>query len=612
MENILIYSKKAMVAGFLAFAGPLLAQESPGHITVFSQTYLGQPSGLNLNGDTIGDTAPKALIEQAPEELLKAGLTSRVQLRQKNYDGLSLTGDHRIESVSYGFDIDEIPVCDLEVKIHRTLDGLTTVMGEIPMASEDLPPFSEGEWADADAIHKIVSETLLVASLGTDYRIDSKDKCIWSNGSKPVWKMVVEVSGLNYEMIADDSKVYRFDAKHFHATEVKAKATVFTANRLEGKPEATALRSMDTTGLLSNKYFQVCLPSNATRFFCNPNEGQALYPFALAKDLNFTYDPINQSNEFIQASIFAHSNTALQWLELHGYKSFGTTPIKLLAHAVIQGDINNAMYQPATSSAGPMILVADGDNNILQNLGTDADVVSHELGHHVLFNTVTQITKDSEALVIHEGLSDYFTFARTGNACLGESVCTSTSIGLQVCEKPKKCLRSAENNYTFGDPSLPTAPHLRGQFVSGMLWDLHAADKIPQDDVTTLILKGVNLLVANSGYKHVVVSMLLVDHTDFGGKYCSTILARAGIRGLGKMLADVSCDSIANSKSSDASTEISLPKQKADSLATGPGKKASAKGCAVIGASANAAGAGSLLVILALPLTLVLVRRPKS
>jgi len=481
-------------------------------------------------------------------------------------------------------------------------------MGEIPATPDDLPPIAIDDWADSDAMGKVVSETLLLASLGADYRLQAKDKCIWSKGSKPAWKMLIDVGGLTYEMVADGSQVYRFDPRHFHATE--GKATVYAANRLEGKPQSVPLRSMDSTGYLSSKYFQLCLPANATRFFCNPSEGKALYPFAQSKDFNFTYAPDNQSNEFTQASIFAHSNVALQWLENHGYKNFGITPIKLLAHAVIQGDINNAMYQPGSGANGPIILIADGDNNVLQNLGTDADVVSHELGHHVLFSTVTQITKDSEALVIHEGLSDYFTFARTGNACLGESVCTSTPVGLQVCEKPRKCLRSAENDYTFGDPSLPTAPHLRGQFISGMLWDLNAADQIAQNDVTTLVLKGVNLLVANSGYKHVVVSMLLIDHTDFGGKYCSKILNRAKIRGLGPMLADVSCESI-KTQSADSRPGISLPKKATPTVATPSGKTIS-QGCGVISAGTNSGSMGSLIVLLALPLILLGLGRPKS
>jgi len=91
MEPNLITPKKAMLVGFFALTGPLFAQELDGSIPVFSQTYLGQPSSLNLNGDTIGDQSSLQLIEQAPEELTKAGLSSRVHLRQKSFEGLNLT-----------------------------------------------------------------------------------------------------------------------------------------------------------------------------------------------------------------------------------------------------------------------------------------------------------------------------------------------------------------------------------------------------------------------------------------------------------------------------------------------------------------------------------------
>ena len=43
-------------------------------------------------------------------------------------------------------------------------------------------------------------------------------------------------------------------------------------------------------------------------------------------------------------------------------------------------DQNNAFYQ--TDDSEPKIKVGKGDGEVLANMSTDADVVSHELFHH--------------------------------------------------------------------------------------------------------------------------------------------------------------------------------------------------------------------------------------
>lgn len=601
----MIFSKKLVIVGFFVISGPLTAQEA-GHSPILSHPFQADKSGFNLNSRAVERGSALPMVEEGPAELERVGLSSRFRLRQKTYEGLNLYQDRRIESISYGFDLDDIPLCDIEVKVHRSLDGYVSVMGDIPKIEGTTPTFSEQSWAGAESISKIVGETLLMASLGTDYTVESKDRCILSAGLKPVWKMTIAVNGLNYEMIADGNEVYRFDPKHFHTT---GSATVYQTNKIEGAPEAISLRDMDASGFLANPYFQVCLPTSASKVVCKPTEGSALYSFAQEPSWNYVYDPVGDPNKFTQASIFAHTNVALEWLQSHGYKNFGTIPIKLLAHAKISGDVNNALYQPAASAgSSPMILVGDGDNNILQNLGTDADVVSHELGHHVVYNTVTDIR--GESLVIHEALADFFTFARTGNACLGESICPDTPIGLQVCSVPKQCLRSAENDYAFGDADLPEQAHLRGQFISGLLWDLHAKDAIPQDDVTNLVLKAIDLLVSNSGYKHLIVGMLLVDHAEYSDKYCPIILARAKVRGLGGQLADVSCESIVSSNNSQANVSTFLNNgTTANTTKTSSNNKKAGKSCGVLSAGGGSGQSAGLLLILSLPVAITWIRR---
>lgn len=581
----------------------LLADEQSHRSSVFKNPFQARPEGLSFISGNLEDNLQ--LSERAPLELENAGLDRRFHLKQKDFQGLSLTGDRHFETVSYSFELDGVPVCDLEAKVHRSLDGLTTVMGDIPKFMNKV--IRAKDWATLEQVQKIAGETVLMASLGTDFSLVTSEKCLWSEGEGliPAWKMIVVAQGLQYELIANGSEVFRFDPRHFHET---GSATVYASNINEGSPEAITLPDLETTGYLANKNFKVCIPTASGGIVCSPSEGSPVKPFAQATDYQFNYDLVNNSNYFTQASIFAHSIVALDWLKAHGYTAFGDKQIHLLAHAKVQGDINNALYQPgATSADSPTIFVGDGDGDILQNLGTDSDVVSHELGHHVIFRTVTKIT--GESLVIHEAMADYFTFARTGNACLGESICPDTVYGRQVCVIPKECLRSGENTLTFDDPTLPTEAHQRSQFISGLLWDLNKLDGIPLDHVSDLVLKGIDLLVWNSGYKHLIVSLMLVDHSVYSNQYCSKILARAKARGLTSVLSDVSCGSI------QAATS---PKSAAEALGEVtplPGTtttvvKRKKKSCGVI--TADEAGSGSstgMLLLLGLPLAMIWVRR---
>ena len=261
----------------------------------------------------------------------------------------------------------------------------------------------------------------------------------------------------------------------------------------------------------------------------------------MASPYSFQPDPTTEPSNFAQVSVFTNANRSLDWFLERGYQNFGTNPIGIVVHAVFgNNDINNALYQPSETS-NSFIYVGDGDGTLLQNLAYDYDVVAHELAHHVVFHTIKSITATSESLVIHEGLADFFTFAKTRNPCLGESICPS---GTPVCPADNQCLRTADNTYQYGASDLPSQPHLRSQFVSGMLWDLYSKDGIDIDEVASIVLKAVDLLVTDSGYKHLVLAMLMVDEADYNGANCSTIYARAEARNLTSLISSFDCSTI--------------------------------------------------------------------
>src|SRR5690606_34583582 len=110
-------------------------------------------------------------------------------------------------------------------------------------------------------------------------------------------------------------------------------------------------------------------------------------------------------------------------------------------------------------------------------LSTNSDVVAHEFGHHVEFESLQETR--GESLVMNEGLTDYFAMARSGDSCLGESICPyNSSINCEVNQKAPKqsCLRSATAVKYVLNENTKTDAHFKSQFISGMLWDLRTGE----------------------------------------------------------------------------------------------------------------------------------------
>ncbi|MCY4380357.1 MAG: hypothetical protein OXC40_02145 [Proteobacteria bacterium] len=113
------------------------------------------------------------------------------------------------------------------------------------------------------------------------------------------------------------------------------------------------------------------------------------------------------------------------------------------------------------------------------NIATDFDIAAHELAHYVVASNIhgvpeSEYSERNHTDAIHEGLADYFTFAATGEDCLGETV--STLEGYQSEER--QCLRTARPQFKYKDHQynayvnrhISPDIHTIGQLVSGFLW----------------------------------------------------------------------------------------------------------------------------------------------
>lgn len=164
-------------------------------------------------------------------------------------------------------------------------------------------------------------------------------------------------------------------------------------------------------------------------------------------------------------------------------------------------------------------------------------MIFHEFGHHVIFRSIK--TTSGESLVLHEGLADFLAYAKTGNNCLGESICPIDSP--LNCAVKAQCLRTAENSFIYGGATTPREPHLKSQFISGMLWDIHEDDGVPLFDLSKIVIKSIEYLTYNSGYRHLIVALIHADTDLYNGRYCMNIYKHASQRGLSGLISDFGC-----------------------------------------------------------------------
>gem|GEM_PF-6422342 len=251
-----------------------------------------------------------------------------------------------------------------------------------------------------------------------------------------------------------------------------------------------------------------------------------------------------ESQEFEEANAFVHVREALDFYTNAGFEWYGPSPMTVRVRDTFGEGIpqDNALFIPgeAAVSGRPSIRIGEGTGApFLANLGFDIDVVAHELGHFVLFQTLKNAQAGSETITIHEGGADFLAFALSGDACLGESTCPS---GSQVCVETG-CLRSGLNSLKINDGTYSQEEefHLLGQVISGALWDLTDVYSVPRDTVTELFIDAIDLLIFDSGYRDLFLALLTADRNNFGGQYAEEICAVSSARGFDSYLEDVNC-----------------------------------------------------------------------
>jgi hypothetical protein len=408
-------------------------------------------------------------------------------------------------------------------------------------------------------------------------------RCVYPNEQelKPAWKVVLKSGVTPYQIFVGSEGVYEGDVMAFDAT---ATVRAYDTNQTTGTLK-DYLIPVNGDGYMSNEFFVTAESGGVGRMQSASNL--------------FTNAP--GGSYFAEQSLFAHVYEHYVFTSQTGYTWKGPKPLTVKAHVTFGGgNVNNAQYTPFDGSSGPFIYVADGDGQVLKNLAFDGDVVSHEFGHHVVFSSVT--TTSGESLVLHEGLADAITFMRTGDSCLGESICPTNS---SMCQVASQCLRSAATTMKYKDSayqSLSGAAHKQSQVVSGLFWDLRKGGAIPAADVNKLLMSAIMLLPSNADVKALIVAILDADYANFSKQYQSAITAAAAGRGMSIETLGIDLNSIDGASTTESSSTSS----------SATSSKKGFLGLCTIGAEYTSVSSGGLvLLVLILPVLVSLVRRPK-
>jgi hypothetical protein len=357
-----------------------------------------------------------------------------------------------------------------------------------------------------------------------------------------------------------------------------APVTAYASNATTDSSKTTAITvDVDSSGYLTNDYFTTIWWTSTAR-----------------KQAPFT---ATSGDGFREQSAFAHANQQLAFALKYGYVWSGPKPVVIR----LAFNVGGAGFFPAAGGTGPLITIGEDATDGLQNLATDSDVVSHEFGHQIVYSAITEIPKDSESIILHEGLSDALAFLKSEDSCLAESICPATATKGQCWEvtASRKCLRTAEANLTYQDPIYIDAPyHQKGQVISGFFWHMYKNKTVPLEDLRRLLVLSISYLPKRADFKSFLTAVLDADFAIFNKAYQNAILDAANAKGMSLDTLKVSLATIDGIPTGDEQSAIFR-------------KSKGLLGLCSIGSEAASSGSAAVLILILLfPLAIQLVRRP--
>ena len=447
---------------------------------------------------TIQENAQLALADKLPEGVSVVAdpttytpITTGLGLLQRNKETLTLN-----------FEFKGVPFCRHKVLAYMD-DGNLVHYGNYPVIPELAESTSLPEWPSIESAAGVIFNRIKQEPAFFDYEISdlvyqdhNVEACLGFDDTgnlQPYWKFSKLRIGnhpAKMRAIVDDKKFYQDQY-----------GEVFDQGYFTAQGTGDVLQRIQNGTSFSFEVTRVNFPDiSAGNFLCNSKFAPDK---AYSTDKTFFFTEETENFALFHVTIFYNANIHSDWVKgLPASEGWPGPQIRLTIDEQNDGINNTAVYYP-NGDGVPQIQLGDGDGRALKNLWKDPEVVSHELGHHIVYRKLT-FTR-GESLVLHEGLSDYFVFARTNNPCLAETICPANS---SVCES-NQCLRTADNTFLKDGPNLPSEPHKVSQLISGMLWDVGKI--IGQQPTASIVYQAINYLKEDSGYTDFLIALMSAD-----------------------------------------------------------------------------------------------------
>ena len=583
----------------LSFQGPAARQLSLNFISTGETTHVAQsfPTLLKPNLDRVRSNfdflgsfkrGQETLELSTIKMMRRHGLHPLVEVRAID----STTNRNRKlagQSIDYRFFVEGIALCGFHARSHATSNKELMILGSMPLID-----FNERGANLAEPRIDLVTALIEQRFVDQHVRYNGQSRCLQVTTEgylHPILKVLATIDGEPFYLFVDDYSIRSIEPVGF---DVSGLARVFPNNSKDNRLTDVALTNLVGNSTLTSEFLTVSAPDN--------------FPKATSDNHRFIFEPSDP--RYKQTAVFAYAQQHLRFFQGLGFEWYGPKPLRIRVDVKPRGFVNNALFVPADSGDGPLptISIGNGDGDALQDLALDSDVVSHELGHHVLYKTLTSTS--GESLVLHEGLADFFAFSRTNDDCLGESICP---LGSRDCFVENQCLRTAESslsyrddfwNYLAGDAN--RLGHLHGQAVSGMLWDMRRNKAIGSNELTKLVFQASSHFVNNSGFSDLLLALLHADKELYNGKYNSAIRTAAEGRGFDLLLATwPQSNSIPKLTGQPLQNPIGSDQLSGDIPASSNNNQSSSKyqwlQCATIGRPLNQSTAWPLAVLLLVP-----------
>jgi hypothetical protein len=508
-----------------------------------------------------------------------------VQVKSKEESRPGLGMGARSRRWSHRFAFDGVELCDGGLNSFLLSEGSIALLGSIPQVDSDETPVGEENWPSLATISAVLqSKNPTLFNEKTPIR--EAARCYYARFGRmhAGWRITFAQEGLGYQALLDHDEVFSLSELFFDlSTDFPGQVQAYATNPLDATLK-TYSATLNSQTSLDSAYFTTTTTS-----------GNSKVARATSTDATFIYPASDP--RFPEASVFINATNMLNYFSTLGYSWSGVKPLILNVHAVVDGTVNNALYQPDVNGS-PHVSIGDGDGLVLQNLPLDADVVHHEFSHHVIFDKLK--TTSGESLIVHEGLADTFSFFYKGDACLGPSVCPEKS---SLCVIAGKCLRSGDNSLQYlSDEYRDFGAHQKGQIISGINWNLYK--KIGAEKMLKIVYHSINFFTPDADFAIVFSALLLADQDLYKGEHACTILEEINARGFNEMMAEVDCKnpttwSIALSTTSGSSSSSTSSSSSGGSSNTTSSKKS---GCGTlagfVGDDEPWGGAGLLLLLL--------------